>query len=216
MNIDADIVLKAYQLGLFPMADGKNSETIHWIDPEWRGILPFNAFHIPRSLRKTIRRSPYSVRCNTDFRSVLCACAETTARREDTWINSAIADIFTDLHFQGHTHSVETWLGDDLVGGLYGLAIGGVFFGESMFSRADDASKVALVDLMMRLHKSGFVLLDTQFLNEHLRRFGAVEVPRGTYKMMLENALAVPAQFYCGDFSIGDVESFLQSNTHTS
>jgi leucyl/phenylalanyl-tRNA---protein transferase len=211
-----DIILKAYCLGLFPMAESRDDPHVHWIDPDWRGILPFENVHIPRSLRKTVRQRRFQVRCNTDFRSVIKACARTTPKRTDTWINTTIADLFTDLFEMGYAHSIESWDGADLVGGLYGVAIGGVFFGESMFSRANDASKVALVDLVVRLQKSGFELLDTQFTNAHLLRFGAIEIPRERYKRLLNKALAKPCQFFAGALSDAELESFLHSSTQTS
>jgi leucyl/phenylalanyl-tRNA--protein transferase len=156
------------------------------------------------------------VRCNTDFRSVIKACARPTPKRQDTWINNTIADLFTDLFEMGYAHSIESWIGPDLVGGLYGVAIGGVFFGESMFSRTDDASKVAFVDLVARLHKSGFTLLDTQFTNAHLLRFGAIEIPRERYKRLLQKALTKRCQFFTGELPSGELEAFIQSRTQTS
>lgn len=216
MHITPEVILKAYCLGLFPMAESRDDPYLHWIDPDWRGILPFENFHIPRSLRKTIRQGRFQVRCNTDFRSVIKACARPTPKRQDTWINTTIADLFTDLFEMGYAHSVESWNGPDLVGGLYGVAIGGVFFGESMFSRQDDASKVAFVDLVARLQKSGFLLLDTQFTNAHLLRFGAIEIPRERYKRILQRALEQPCQFFTGELSSEELEAFLQSRTQTS
>ncbi len=161
-------------------------------------------------MRKTIRRQPYEIVCNRDFRSTIAACAETSGKRDDTWINPAIVEVFTDLHEMGYAHSVEAWRGDDLVGGLYGLALGGVFFGESMFARADDASKIALVDLVIRLQKSGFTILDTQFTNEHLLRFGAVEVPRGKYLDQMRTAIRLPVTFYAEPLGAVDVAGFLE------
>ena len=216
MHITPDVILKAYCLGLFPMAESRDDPYLHWIDPDWRGILPFENFHIPRSLRKTVRQGRFDVRCNTDFRSVIKACARPTPKRQDTWINTTIADLFTDLFEMGYAHSIESWDGPDLVGGLYGVAIGGVFFGESMFSRANDASKVAFVDLVARLQKSGFLLLDTQFTNAHLLRFGAIEIPRERYKRLLHKALEQPCQFFTGALSASELEAFLQSRTQTS
>lgn len=216
MHITPDIVLKAYTLGLFPMAESRNDPAMHWIDPDWRGILPFENFHIPRSLRKTIRRGIFDVRFNCDFRSVIRACARPTPKRRDTWINNNIADLYTDLHEMGHAHSVEAWQGDDLVGGLYGVTLGRAFFGESMFARVDDASKVAFVALVMRLQSSGFTLLDTQFTNDHLLRFGAVEIPRARYKAMLAEALAGTCHLETGTVTGAEFEAFIQSKTCTS
>lgn len=216
MHLTPEIILKAYCLGLFPMAESRDDPHVHWIDPDWRGILPFENFHIPRSLRKTVRQGRFQVRCDTDFRSVIKACARPTPKRKDTWINNAIADLFTDLFEMGYAHSIESWEGPDLVGGLYGVAIGGVFFGESMFSRTDDASKVAFVDLVARLEKSGFLLLDTQFTNAHLLRFGAIEIPRERYKRLLQKALAKNCQFLTGALSASELEAFMQSRTQIS
>ncbi|MBR9970276.1 leucyl/phenylalanyl-tRNA--protein transferase [Magnetospirillum sulfuroxidans] len=190
-----DILLRAYAMGLFPMAQTRDDPKLYWIDPDERGILPLDRFHIPRSLKKTLKQGRYQIRVDTAFRTVLEGCAEAKQGREETWINNQIADLFCHLHAMGLAHSVESWDGDTLVGGLYGLALGGAFFGESMFSRRTDASKVALVDLVARLKLGGTVLLDTQFITDHLSRFGVVEIPRYHYKELLAAALQQPATF---------------------
>lgn len=190
-----ELVLQAYACGVFPMADDADDDEVFWVEPEWRGVLPLDEFHEPRSLRRTIRRSTFEVRYNTAFAAVLDACAGGGPDRPKTWINEPIRQIYTELHELGHCHSVETWRGDRLVGGLYGVALGRAFFGESMFSAERDASKVALVYLVERLRERGFVLLDTQFVTEHLQRFGVRAVHRKKYDLMLEEALVGQARF---------------------
>lgn len=177
------------------MARSRTDPRLYWIDPEQRGILPLDGFHVPRSLQKTLRRAPFHIRVDTAFAEVMAACAESKAGRTETWINDEIIRLFVELHRLGLAHSVESWRDGRLVGGLYGLALGSAFFGESMFSRETDASKVALVDLVARLRRAGFVLLDTQFITDHLSRFGAVEIPRERYRDLLAAATAAPAVF---------------------
>lgn len=193
--LTTDILLRAYSMGLFPMARARHDPKLYWIDPEERGILPLDRFHVSRSLKKTLRQGRYRIRVDTAFRAVMDGCAEAKLGREETWINAQIVELFCQLHAMGLAHSVESWDGDRLVGGLYGLALGGAFFGESMFSRATDASKVALVDLVARLRLAGFRLLDTQFITDHLARFGALEIPRHDYQKNLADALALPVSF---------------------
>ncbi len=188
-------MLKAYRLGLFPMAETRTAQRLYWLDPEERGILPLDGFHVPRTLRRTLRSGRLTVTADRDFPAVIAGCAASGAGREDTWINPDIERLFTTLAAAGHAHSVETWAEGALVGGLYGVAIGGAFFGESMFSRTDDASKVALVHLVARLRLGGFRLLDTQFVTTHLARFGAVEIPRERYKALLRDAVATEARW---------------------
>lgn len=188
-----ELVLSAYSIGLFPMANDRDDPTIHWIDPLHRGILPLDRFHVPRSLKKTIRKGRFELTVNRDFPAVIRACAEATVDRPRTWLNDDIIELYLDLHRRGHGHSIETWEAGRLVGGLYGLALGGVFCGESMFSRATDASKVALVELVARLRIGGFVLLDTQFVNDHLTQFGIEEITRSAYKARLKKALTIEA-----------------------
>ncbi len=190
-------LLRAYALGVFPMARHRDDPRLHWIDPAERGILPFENFHIPHSLRKTLRRGKLTVTCDRAFEAVIEGCAEAAPDRPETWINAEIVHLFVELHRLGLAHSVETWQEGELVGGLYGLSLGGAFFGESMFSRADDASKVALVHLVARMIHGGYSLLDTQFVTRHLSRFGAIEVPRWKYLRLLSDALQRRATFHC-------------------
>lgn len=194
-GLTPELLLSAYAAGIFPMAEDFHSRSVAWIDPERRGILPLDAFHVPRSLRKTIRRGRHEIRVDTAFEQTIRACAAPMLARPQTWLNEELIGLYVELHRRGHAHSVETWVAGELVGGLYGLALGGAFFGESMFSRVPDASKIALVDLVERLRRGGFVLLDTQFVTDHLQQFGAVEIDRATYRRRLRRALAVPARF---------------------
>lgn len=193
VEITPDTMLKAYRLGLFPMAETRAANRLYWLDPEERGILPLDGFHVPRRLRRTMRGGRFTVTVDRAFPEVIAGCAASGEGREDTWINPDIERLFTALARAGHAHSVETWADGALVGGLYGVAIGGAFFGESMFSRATDASKVALVHLVARLRLGGFTLLDTQFVTAHLARFGATEIPRERYKALLGLAIETPA-----------------------
>lgn len=193
--ITPQILLKAYSLGLFPMAEKADDPTIFWVEPELRGVMPLDAFHIPRSLKKEVRRGTYDITFNQAFDTVVKACAEPAPGREETWINDPIRLLYNELHEIGNAHSVEAWYEDQLVGGLYGVSLGRAFFGESMFSRRTNASKVALVHLVERLKERGFVLLDTQFTNEHLTQFGTIEIPRAEYEVLLEAALEETAKF---------------------
>lgn len=195
LALNPDMILRAYRLGLFPMAETRQSKTLHFLDPERRGILPLDGFHLPRRLYRTLRTTNLAVVVDRDFRSLIAICAATRTLRPETWINPEIERLFVALHDLGHAHSVEVWDGADLVGGLYGLAIGGAFFGESMVSLVRDASKLALAHLVARLRLSGFTLLDTQFLTDHLARLGAHEVSRVTYHDMLADAVARPARW---------------------
>lgn len=195
MEITPELMLRAYRIGLFPMAESREARTLYWLDPEMRGVMPLDAFHVPRRLARTLRRKPYEVTANMAFEAVIDACAAPRPGSADSWINADIRRLFVALHRQGHAHSVEAWRGDELVGGLYGVALGGAFFGESMFSRADDASKIALVHLVARLRLGGFTLLDAQFQTEHLAQFGTREIPRAEYKRLLAEAVEVEAQF---------------------
>lgn len=190
-----DLLLRAYRLGLFPMAQSRTSRALHWLDPEDRGVLPLDKFHLPRSLRKSLRLSGLTVTADTQFAAVIAGCAAARENRPDTWINREIERLFTELFALGFAHSVEVHSEDRLVGGLYGVSLGGAFFGESMFSLVTDASKIALVHLVARLRLSGFTLLDTQFITAHLARFGTIEVPRAVYHESLAEALDVPARF---------------------
>ena len=193
--LTADLLLRAYRLGLFPMAESRTSRSLHWLDPEQRGVLPLDRFHLPRSLAKTLRGGHFSVTADRAFAATIAGCAAARRNRPETWINQEIERLFVELHRLGFAHSVETWEGGQLVGGLYGASLGGAFFGESMFSTATDASKVALVHLVARLRLGGYRLLDTQFVTAHLARFGAVEIPRAAYHVLLADAVDVPARF---------------------
>ena len=194
-TLSAPILLRAYAAGIFPMAESAESRELHWFDPERRGILPLDGFHVPRSLRKTLRRCPFELRFDSAFRAVIEGCAEATEERPKTWINDDIVRLYGDLFDAGFAHSVECWRDGRLVGGLYGVAIGGAYFGESMFSRETGASKVALVHLVARLRAAGFALLDTQFVTEHLSRFGAIEIPRTDYRRRLAAAMERKTDF---------------------
>jgi len=194
-RLTPELLLRAYAAGIFPMAQSRNDRHIFWIDPQMRGILPLEGFHVPKSLKKIIRHGVFDIRINTAFEQVINFCAQPFKNRRDTWINAEIMRAYTELHYRGFVHSVETWLENRLVGGLYGVAIGAAFFGESMFSRVTDASKVALVYLVERLRAGGYRLLDTQFVTDHLRRFGAVEIPCRLYLERLEDALKHTARF---------------------
>jgi leucyl/phenylalanyl-tRNA--protein transferase len=209
MQLTPDLLLKAYSIGIFPMAESRDDPELHWIDPEQRGILPLDRLHVPRRLKRSIRQGVYDVRCNSAFPEVLRACAKPARNRPDTWINPAIEHLVLELHAMGFAHSVESWHEGALVGGLYGVSLGGCFFGESMFSRATDASKIALVHLVFRLRKGGFRLLDTQFTTPHLSQFGVVEISRDDYRERLAKAINVPAEFPAEPFGADEIEAFL-------
>ena len=193
-----ETIIKAYALGLFPMADSHDSTDIRFYDPDMRGLIPLDdtvggGIHVPRRLQRRVRQNPYEITIDKDFAAVINACATPSATRTDTWINKDIRQLYIALHKMGFAHSIEAWHGDDLVGGLYGVSLRAAFFGESMFSRMTDASKIALVHLMARLRHGGFKLLDAQFSNEHLRQFGVTEVPRVDFQGRLANAIAADA-----------------------
>jgi leucyl/phenylalanyl-tRNA--protein transferase len=198
-EITPHVLLKAYACGIFPMAEAADDPGIYWIEPERRGILPLDDFHVPRRLQRTIRQDKFTIRIDTAFDAVIEGCAAPGENRRRTWINGRIHRLYSDLHRLGHCHSVEAWQDGALVGGLYGVRLGAAFFGESMFTGVRDASKVALVHLVARLRAGGFTLLDAQFLTDHLARFGAVEVNRQIYQGELEAALAKPADFFTLD-----------------
>jgi len=183
--------LQGYAMGIFPMAEHRDDPDIFWVDPRLRGVFPINGFHISRSLARTMRRTPFTVSINTAFSEVVTGCAD----REDTWINAEIFALYQALHDRGAAHSIEVWDGDDLVGGVYGVTLGAAFFGESMFSRRDNASKIALACLIDRLKRGRFTLFDTQFLTPHLASLGAVEITRDAYHKRLEEALEPTADF---------------------
>ncbi|WP_093154209.1 MULTISPECIES: leucyl/phenylalanyl-tRNA--protein transferase [Thalassobaculum] len=215
-ELQPELLLQAYAVGVFPMAEGRNDPRLFFVDPDNRGILPLDGFHISRSLRKTVRRRRFEVVWDRDFEATIDGCAEATRRRPDTWINPEIRRLYLALYARGHAHSVEAWKDGKLVGGLYGVRLGGAFFGESMFSRATDASKVALVHLVAKLKACGFTLLDTQFITDHLTRFGAMEIPRDAYRQQLATAIAAPVQFDPAADDWPSVEALLQDATQTS
>lgn len=188
-RITPELLLRAYSIGLFPMSDAADDPEIFWVEPEMRGILPLDAFHISKSLAKAVRKKPFDIRFDTAFDAVVEKCAEEAEDRPSTWINDTIKELYGALHRIGHAHSVEAWEGDALVGGLYGVSLGSAFFGESMFSRRTNASKICLVHLVERLKMRGFTLLDTQFTTEHLKTFGAIDVPKQDYLKLLDGAM---------------------------
>jgi leucyl/phenylalanyl-tRNA--protein transferase len=210
-DITPELLLHAYAAGVFPMAEHRDADEVFWLDPTRRGILPLDGLRLSRSLRRRIRQAPFRVTTDRDFAGVLAGCAD----RPDTWINATISRLYLDLHAMGHARSLEVWEGEALVGGIYGVALGAAFFGESMFSRRTDASKVALAWLVARLRAGGFCLFDTQFLTDHLASLGAIEISRSDYRRRLAEALARPADF---DRQPPDVapEAILQRSTQTS
>lgn len=221
--ITPDILLQAYACGIFPMADAADDPDIYWVEPANRGILPLDGFHVSRRLARTVRADKFEIRVDTDFDAVISGCAASRTRRDSTWINDEIRRLYGALFNAGHVHTVEAWRDGRLAGGLYGVHLAGAFFGESMFSLETDASKVALVHLVARLRRNGFQLLDTQFLTDHLARFGAVEMPRERYLKLLAEALRQSAGFYCPEedaasppLSGAAVISALQSTSQTS
>ena len=211
-----DLIL-CYRRGVFPMADARDDEELFLVDPEWRGVIPLDRFHVPRRLARSVRAGLYEVRVDTAFQRTVAACAAVGRGRTETWISRPIEAMYSELFQRGLAHSVECWAEGELVGGLYGVSLGGAFFGESMFSIRRDASKIALVHLVARLTVGGFRLLDTQFMTEHLAQFGAEEISRQAYRARLAEALAVEADFY--DFApaaAGAGAGVLQAISHTS
>jgi len=209
------VLLKAYACGIFPMAEDAQDNALYWIDPEKRGILPLDGFHLARRLRRTLRSGQFEIRVDTAFAEVLNGCASSAPGRASTWINARIRQLYTDLHDMGHCHCIEAWSDGQLAGGLYGVRIGGVFFGESMFSVVANASKVAMVHLVARLKLGGFTLLDTQFVTGHLARMGAIEIPRAVYQIRLDEALAVQGDFFKLS-PAASPDDILQVLSHTS
>jgi leucyl/phenylalanyl-tRNA---protein transferase len=187
--LSPEILLRAYAAGIFPMAESADDPELFWVDPKRRGIIPLDGFHVPRRLRRIVRQNLFAIRCDTAFEAVMRGCAESSDKRPNTWINDEILELYTGLFERGAAHSVECWREGELVGGLYGVSLGGAFFGESMFSRVTDASKVALVHLVARLRHGGYRVLDTQFLTPHLAQFGAIEISRARYHRLLGEAL---------------------------
>jgi leucyl/phenylalanyl-tRNA--protein transferase len=194
-EITPEVLLRAYACGIFPMAESADDPSLFWVEPEMRGVIPLEGFRVSSRLARTVRSDTFQVTVNNAFKAVIAGCAAPQPGRDDTWINKRIRDLYIGLHQLGHAHSVEVWHHDDLVGGLYGVSLGRAFFGESMFHLVRDASKVALVHLAARLMAGGFQLLDTQYVTEHLRSFGAVEIPRRRYTALLDRAIRGEADF---------------------
>ncbi|WP_292288525.1 leucyl/phenylalanyl-tRNA--protein transferase [Marivita sp.] len=211
MTVTPELLLQAYRAGIFPMAEHRDDPEIFWVDPRWRGVFPLNGFHISRSLAKSLRRDAYRVTRNMAFSDVIDACAD----RAETWINGDIRTLYQELHRSGDAHSIEVWIGDRLVGGVYGVTIGAAFCGESMFSRERDASKIALAWLVDLLRRTGFVLFDTQFLTSHLASLGAIEITRTDYRMQLAKAVSQKADFTGAPLATTGQE-VVQRNTQTS
>jgi len=196
LEITPQVLLKAYTCGIFPMAESADDPQLYWIEPQARGVLPLDQVRVPKRLRRTIRQERYQIRIDTDFAGVIAGCAAPKPGRRTTWINDRIRKLYRELHRLGYCHTVEVWDGERLVGGLYGVALGGAFFGESMFSEVRDASKIALIYLCARLIYGGFVLLDTHFVTDHLRQFGTIEVDRAEFHRQLEAALKINGDFF--------------------
>ncbi len=206
IEITPEVLLKAYACGIFPMAESADDPALYWIEPQTRGILPLDEVHVPKRLVRTIRSERFEVRTDTDFAGVIDGCAGSRPGRRSTWINGRIRHLYGALFELGHCHTIESWHDGRLVGGLYGVAIGGAFFGESMFSTETDASKVALVYLVARLLRGGFTLLDTQFVTDHLRQFGTIELDKTAFHLELEDALSRRADFRTLDVAAGPDE----------
>jgi leucyl/phenylalanyl-tRNA--protein transferase len=215
IEITPQVLLKAYTCGIFPMAESADDPALYWIEPQHRGILPLDSVHIPRRLARSLRTTPFTVKIDTDIEAIIDGCAASRPGRRSTWINERIRILYRQLFELGHCHTVEVWDADKLVGGLYGVALNGAFFGESMFSRTRDASKIALVHLAARLAYGDYILLDTQFVTDHLRQFGTVEVNRDEFHNLLERALHVEADFNAlpKDASADDVLDILASGS---
>ncbi len=210
-ELTPELLLQAYASGIFPMAESQDDPEIFWVDPSRRGILPLDRFHISRSLRRVILSGRFHTRFDSDFAATVRGCAD----RDETWINDTIFELYLELHRRDHAHSQEVWIGDEMVGGVYGVAIGGAFFGESMFSRRSDASKVALAYLTDRLRRTGFTLFDTQFITPHLRSLGGQEIDRQDYLCRLEEALLLPADITALS-APQSAQDVIQPNTQTS
>ena len=215
LEITPELLLQAYRIGVFPMGERRDDPKLYWLDPRQRAILPLDRFHLPRRLARTVRSGQFAVSADTDFTGTLRACAEPRPGHPESWINEPIVELYSELYRRGHAHSVECRLNGELVGGLYGVTVGGVFFGESMFSRVRDASKVALVHLVARLIKGRFSLLDCQFMTEHLRVFGAVEIDRDAFRALLADAIEKPAVFQ-RELGAEEACDLVQASTRTS
>jgi len=214
IRLSPELLVRAYAAGVFPMAETRDGP-VFWVEPKWRGIIPLNEFHVPRRLRRTVRSSQFEIRCDSAFPHVMRECAAATPTRPETWINEEILRAYAELHRLGLAHSVECWDGKLLVGGLYGVSLGSAFFGESMFARARDASKIALVHLVARLRKGGYTLLDTQFTTEHLMQFGTLELPQSEYRLLLAEALEREAAFPA-ELTRAELDAYLQDVIQTS
>jgi leucyl/phenylalanyl-tRNA--protein transferase len=215
LEITPDLLLQAYRIGVFPMGERRDDPKLYWLDPRQRAILPLDSFHLPRRLARTVRSGHFSVEADVDFAGVVRACAEPRPGHPESWINEPIVELYSELYRRGHAHSIECRRNGELVGGLYGVHVGGAFFGESMFSRERDASKVALVHLVGRLIKGGFRLLDCQFMTEHLRAFGTVEVDRDAFRALLADAIERPAVFQ-RELGAAEACDLVQASTRTS
>ncbi len=210
MSLTPELLLHAYSIGIFPMAEHRDDPDIFWVDPKKRGVFPLDRFHISRSLARRMRRGGYEISINRDFTGVVDSCAD----RPETWINDGIRDQYLELHNRSHAHSLEVWDGPDLIGGVYGVVLGGAFFGESMFSRRTDASKIALAYLVDRLRQANFTLFDAQFLTDHLASLGAEEISRAIYRRLLQSALKLTADFTAPP--VPSAQDVIQRNTQTS
>ena len=215
MSINEEAILKGYSLGIFPMSESYDDPNIYWINPKKRGVIPIDTFKISKSLKKEIKKNKFKIKVNENFRKVIENCARKTKDRPTTWINKEIIELYTSLHKIGHAHSVESWLGNKLVGGLYGVSMGSAFFGESMFSAMSNASKICLVYLIANLKIKGFILLDTQFINPYLKKMGAIEISRKKYLKILGNSLKKNINF-SKKISQSSIYDVIQSMTQTS
>lgn len=199
VDLTPELIIRAYQAGIFPMAEDATSTDVFWVSPPLRGIMPLDGFRISKSLHKALKKHPYSIRVDTDFEAIIHGCATAGTDRETTWINPTIRALYGELFRRGHVHTVEVWDGEALVGGLYGLSLGAAFFGESMFHRKTDASKIAMAHLVERLNAGGYRLLDTQFVTDHLASLGGIEIPRGVYEVRLGDALQHRGDYFAWD-----------------
>jgi leucyl/phenylalanyl-tRNA---protein transferase len=215
LEITPDLLLQAYRIGVFPMGERRDDPKLYWLDPRLRAVLPLDGFHLPHRLARTVRADRFAVTADTAFSETVRACAEPRPGHPESWINEPIVELYTQLHQRGYAHSVECRVDGELVGGLYGVSVGAAFFGESMFSRQRDASKVALVHLVARLISGGFRLLDCQFMTEHLRSFGAIEIPRDEFKVRLAEAIDRTATFQ-RELDGADACAIVQERTRTS
>jgi leucyl/phenylalanyl-tRNA--protein transferase len=208
-------LLACYARGVFPMAESRSDTRVYLLEPDERGVIPLDRFHIPKSLKKTVRRDDFTFTVNRCFETVVRSCAASAPGREDSWINDQILMLYLDMHAEGHAHSIEAWKDGKLAGGLYGVSLGAAFFGESMFSRQTDASKASLVALIARLKVGGYRLLDTQFNTDHLKRFGAETISQATYRDLLDAAIDKPSDFFALPEGVSG-DQLLQSITQTS